>query len=241
MNRLAVWTVASVIAAAVAVFDLVSAWAIHLNVVIFVLSLSLFGVAILLFVALLVTGVGERRRLLAGAATPLEVVGRGASRVRTNALAAIALNTLLFANCSGSVTSGPPTNAGAMDDVAGFLTGSAEFFLPIVLLIVLAAALATAAQVFANRDQWRSARKSAQWAVWASVAIAIMAVATVPLGAIFLVSQCFFDKSSGACAAIGASFTNVFMVAAFALLLPYIQVIVRALRTAPSPSPEELR
>jgi hypothetical protein len=241
MNRLAVWTVASVIAAAVAVFDLVSAWAIHMNVVIFVLSLSLFGVAVLLFVALLITGVGERRRILAGAVTPLEVVGRGASRVRTNALAAIALSILLFANCSGSVTSGPPTNAGAMDDVAGFLKGSAEVFLPAVLLIVLAAALATAAQVFANRDQWRSARKSAQWAIWASVAIAIVAVGTVPLGFIFLVSQCFFGTSPGACAAGAGSFTNVFMVGTFALLLPYIQVIVRALRTAPSPGADEVR
>jgi hypothetical protein len=127
-----------------------------------------------------------------------------------------------------------------MDDVWGYLKGSAEVFLPPVLLIVLAAALATAAQVLATRDQWGTARKSAQWAIWSAVAIAIVGVVTVPLGFIFLGSQCFFGTSPGACAAGAGSFTNVFLVGTFALLLPYIQVIVRGLRAAPSPGSEEL-
>jgi len=75
-----------------------------------------------------------------------------------------------------------------------------------------------------------SARKAAQATVWAVVVIAIVAVATVPIGFIFLASQCFFGTSTGACAAGAASFTNVFLAGTFALLLPYVLVIVRALK-----------
>jgi hypothetical protein len=57
-------------------------------------------------------------------------------------------------------------------------------------------------------------------------------VLTVPVGFIFLVSQCFFGTNQGACAAGGASFTNVSLGAAFALLLPYTLLMMRALRSA---------
>jgi hypothetical protein len=125
-----------------------------------------------------------------------------------------------------------------MDDVSGFLKATAEIFLPTVLVILLAAALATAAHVYATRQQWRSARKAAQAAVWAVVAIAIVAVVTVPLGFVFLASQCFFGGNRpGVCAAGSASFTNVFLLGAFALLLPYVLVIQRALRSPATPGP----
>ncbi len=238
MNRLVVWTVTAMIAAAVAVFDLISAWPLHLGGLTLVVTLVLFGIAIAVYGALLVVGVGERRRIIAGAASSAELVGRAASSVRLNALAAIALSILLFANCSASVTSGPTNNAGAMDDVWGFLRGSAEVFLPIVLVILLTAALATAAQVYVTRHDWRSAHKSAQGAMWSVVTVAIVAVVTVPVGFIFLVSQCFFGTSPGACAAGAASFTNVFVVGTFALLLPYVALMLRALASAPSPGPD---
>ena len=138
MNRLAVCTVAAVAAAAIAVFDLVSAWTIQGNGAALVVSLGLFVIAVTLYGALLVIGVGERRRTLASAANSVEVVGRAASSVRLSALAAIALTVLLFANCSASVSSGPPNYAGPMNDVSGFLRGSAEVLLPILLVIVLA-------------------------------------------------------------------------------------------------------
>jgi hypothetical protein len=238
MNRVAVCTVAAVGAAAIAIFDLVSAWPIHMNEVLFAVTFGLFGIAVALYGALLVVGVGERRRIIAGAANSVEVVGRAASSVRLSALAAIALSILLFANCSGSLTSGPPNYAGPMDDVSGFLIGTAEVFLPVVLVIVLAAGLATAAQVYATREQWRSARKAAQAAIWAVVTIAIVAVVTVPLGFVFLASQCFFGGNHpGTCAAGSASFTNVFMIGTFALLLPYILLMARALQSAASPAP----
>jgi hypothetical protein len=239
MNRLAVCTVAAVAAAAIAVFDLVSAWTIQGNGVALVVSLGLFVVAVTLYGALLVIGVGERRRTLASAANSVEVVGRAASSVRLSALAAIALTVLLFANCSASVSSGPPNYAGPMSDVSGFLRGSAEVLLPILLVIVLAAALASAAEVYAKRRQWRSAHKAAQAAIWSVVAIAIIAVVTVPVGFVFLTSQCFFATSQGACSAGAASFTNVFLAGTFALLLPYILLMMRALQSAPAPGSGE--
>ena len=237
MNRLAVCTVAAVAAAAIAVFDLVSAWTIQGNGAALVVSLGLFVIAVTLYGALLVLGVGERRRTLASAASSTEVIGRAASSVRLTALAAIALTVLLFANCSASVSSGPPNYAGPMNDVSGFLGGSAEVLLPILLVIVLAAALASAAAVYARRRQWRSAQKAAQAAIWSVVAIAIIAVVTVPVAFVFLTSQCFFGTSPGACAAGAAGFTNVFLAGTFALLLPYILVMTRALQSAASPAP----
>lgn len=238
MNRLVVLTVAAVIVAGVAVFNLVSAWPLHQNAVLLVVGIALFGIAVALYGALLVVGVGERRRIIAGGASAVEVVGRAASSVRWSALAAIALSVVLFANCSGSLTTGPPNYAGPMDDVPGFLIGTAEVFLPVVLVIVLAAGLATAAQMYASRMEWRAARQAAQAAIWAVVTIAIVAVVTVPLGFVFLASQCFFGGNHpGTCAAGAASFTNVFLAGTFALLLPYILVMMRALQSAASPTP----
>jgi hypothetical protein len=236
MNRLAVCTLAALAAAAIAVFDLVSAWTIQMGGAALVVSLGLFVIAVALYGALLVMGVGERRRILASAANSIEVVGRAASSARLSAMAAIALSILLFANCSASVSSGPPNYAGPMNDISGFLRGSAEVLLPILLVIVLAAALASAAQVYATRRQWRSAHKAAQAAIWSVVAIAVIAVVTVPVGFVVLTSQCFFGTSPGACAAGAASFTNLFVAATFALLLPYVLVMMRALQSAASPS-----
>ncbi len=236
MNRLAVCTLAALASAAIAVFDLVSAWTIQMGGAALLVSLGLFVIAVALYGALLVIGVSERRRIVASAASSVEVVGRAASSVRLSALAAIALSILLFANCSASVSSGPPNYAGPMNDVSGFLRGSAEALLPILLVIVLAAALASAAEVYARRRQWRSAHKAAQAAIWSVVAIAIIAVVTVPVGFVFLTSQCFFGGSQGTCSAGAASFTNVFLAGTFALLLPYILMMMRALQSAASPS-----
>jgi hypothetical protein len=232
MNRLPVCTVAAVAAAAIAVFDLVSAWTIQMGAAALVVSLGLFVIAVALYGALLVIGVGERRQILASAASSVEIIGRAARSVRWSALAAIALSVLLFANCSASVSSGPPRYSGPMDDVSGFLIGSAEVFLPVILVIALVAVVATIAHGNATRQDWSSAHKAAQAAIWSLVAIAIVAAATVPVGFIFLASQCFFGTSSGACSAGAASFTNVFLAGAFALLLPYILMMIRAVRSA---------
>jgi ABC-type transport system involved in cytochrome bd biosynthesis fused ATPase/permease subunit len=124
-----------------------------------------------------------------------------------------------------------------MDDVSGFLAGSAEVFLPVIVVISLVAALATVAERYATRRQWSSAQRAAQVAIWSLVTLAIVAAATVPVGFIFLASQCLFGTSSGACSAGTASFTNVFLAAAFALLLPYILMMMRAVRSSASPAP----
>ena len=238
MNRLVVLTVAAVIIAAVAVFDLVSAWTIQMSAAAFAVSIGLFVAAVALYGALLVIGVGERRRIMASATNSVAVVGRAASSIRWSSLAAIALGIVLFANCSAAVSSGPPNYAGPMDDVSGFLKGTAVVFLPIVLVIALVAVLGTAADVYAKRQQWNSARKSAQAAIWSVVAIAIIAFLTVPLGFVFLASQCFFGGNHpGTCAAGAASFTNVFLGGTFALLLPYVLVMMRALRSPTTPAP----
>ena len=239
MNRLTILTMAAIAAAVLAIIDLVTAWTIQMNAAAIAVSVGLFVAAIGLYSALLVVGIGERRRIIAGGPSAVEVVGRAASRVRWSALAAIALSVVLFANCSGSVTTGPPNYAGPMDDVPGFLIGTAEVFLPVVVVIVLAAGLATAAQMYATRMQWRAARMAAQAAIWAVVTIAIVAVVTVPLGFVFLASQCFFGGNHpGTCAAGSASFTNVFLGGTFALLLPYVLVMMRALRSPATPAPD---
>ena len=237
MNRLALCTVTAVGAAAIAVFDLVSAWTIQMGTPALVVSIGLFLVAVALYGSLLVFGIGERRRILASAASSADVAGRAASSIRLSALAAIALTVLLFANCSASVSPGPPTYAGPMNDVPGFLKGSAEVLLPILLVIALTAALASTAEMYSTRRQWRSAQKAAQAAIWSVVAIAIIAVVTVPAGFVFLASQCFFATSPGACSAGAASFTNVSMAGTFALLLPYVLLLMRALGSAASSGP----
>src|SRR3979490_1443032 len=121
MNRLTALTAATVIAATVAVFDLVSAWAINLEGVLLALTLGLFGTAVALFVALLVVGFGERKRIVAGAASSIDLIAPAARAVRSSALAAIALSLVLFANCSASVKSGPSSTSAAMDDCPGLL------------------------------------------------------------------------------------------------------------------------
>jgi hypothetical protein len=234
MNRLTAWTIAAVIAAAVAVFDLVSAWAIQLGVGLLLLTLFLFGVGIATFVALVVAGFGERRRIIAGAASSIDLVSRAARSVRWSAVAAIALSVLWFANCSGSVTTTSTMTSSAMEDVPGFLRIAAEVLLPIILIIALAAGLATAAQGLASRQQWRSAHRAAQAAVWSAVAIVFVALATVPVGFIFGVSNCDLGTSSGACAGGLAGIGDVFLVASAALLLPYILVLAHALETTSS-------
>ena len=52
MNRPATWTVASIIAAAIAVFDLLSAWATHVPGALVVLTIALFAIGLALFGAL---------------------------------------------------------------------------------------------------------------------------------------------------------------------------------------------
>jgi len=239
MNRPATWTVASIIAAAIAVFDLLSAWATHVPGALVVLTIALFAIGLALFGALVIAGFGERRRILAGAADSIDLVSRAARGVRWNALAAIALSVLLFANCSASVTSGPnTTTSAAMEDVPGLLRVGSEVLLPIILALVLTAAMATAAQSLAGRHQWRSAHRAAQAALLSALAVAVVAVLTVPVGFIFGVAYCDVGGSPGACAGGVAGFGNLFLTGTAALLLPYILVMLRAIGSAPSPGPD---
>lgn len=234
MNRLAAWTVGVVIMATVAVFDLVSAWAVHRGWVDLVLVLGLFGIAVALFVGLLIAGSAERRWIMASARTSLDIVGRAARGARWSALAAVGLSILLFANCSGGVT-GPSVVGGPMDDASGFLKVSAAVLLPIVLMIVLTAVLATAAQVFASRHQGHSALRAAQAGIVSALIIAVVAVMTVPVGFIFGISACYLETSQGACAAGAGSFMNLFAAGTVALMLPYLTLMARVLALAPAP------
>jgi hypothetical protein len=247
MNRLTAWTVAAIIAAAVAVIDLLSAWAVQLGAVFVVLTFALFGIGIAVFVALIVAGFGERRRITAAAASSVDLVSRATRSVRWSALAAIALSVLWFANCSGAVTStptlpnvatsSPALTSAAMGDVPGLMRIVAEALLPIVLVIALAAALATAASWLAGRQRWRSALRAARAAVWTAVAIVIVAVLTVPVGFIFGVAYCDVGGSPGACAGGLASLGDVFLAGTAALLLPYILVLDHAVKSAASSPP----
>jgi hypothetical protein len=149
-----------------------------------------------------------------------------------SAVASIALSLMAFANCSGAVLS---NDRGPMDDVSGFLGVSAAVVLPIALAIALVAAFATAAQALATRRRLRSAHRMATAALVSSVAVAVVAVLTVPVGFIFGVAYCDFGTSAGACAAGVASFGNVFLTALAALLLPYTLALVHAIEASSSP------
>ncbi|MHB8588524.1 MAG: hypothetical protein ACYDA0_06695 [Candidatus Dormibacteraceae bacterium] len=87
MSRLIVWTICVVIAAAVAVFDLITAWALHIEWLDLALLVGLFGIAAGLFVALVIAGSGERRRIRTHAHTSLDVVRPAARGARWSALA----------------------------------------------------------------------------------------------------------------------------------------------------------
>ena len=237
MNRLILWTIGMVVVAAVAVFNLVTAWALHIGWLDLPLFFALFAMAVGLFVALVRAGTGERRRIRASAQTALEVVGRAARGARWSALAAAALTVLLFADCSGTVLNGPSVVGGPMDDATNFLKVAVPAVLPLVLVIALTAALATAAQAFASRRQGRLALRAAQAGVWAAVIIAAVAFGTVIFGFFFGFSACDLGTSQGACAAGTGSFTNVFAAVSVALLLPYLALIASALAPRPNPDP----
>lgn len=234
MNRLEVWTAGVVIAAAVAVFDLVSGWALHQSVLDLVVVLGLFGIAVALFVGLIIAGVRDRRGIATTARTSSDVLGGAARGSRWSALAAAGLCVLLFANCSGAVSG--PSGLGPMDDASNFLKLSAAVFLPLLLVILLVAVLATAAQVLAGRHQGRQAHRAALAGLVSAAIFIGVAVLTVPVGFFFGISACDGGISQGACAAGAGSFTNLFAAGTAALMLPYLTSIASALAPAPTPA-----
>ena len=236
MNRLAVLTVGVGIMATLAVFDLVSAWALHRGWVDLVVVLGLFGIAVALFVALIIAGSRERRQITTNSRAPLDVVGRAARGARWSALAGVGLSLLLFANCSGGVLSGASVVGGPMDDASSFLNLTAAVLLPVLLVIVLSAVLATAAEVLVRRQRGRSALRAAQAGIWAAVLIVVVAMMTVPVGFFFGISACDFGTSQGACAAGAGSFMNLFAAGTAALVLPYLTLMAHILALGPIPA-----
>jgi hypothetical protein len=239
MNRSVVWTICVMIAAGVALFDLVTAWALQINWLNLALIIGLFGIAVGLFVALVIAGAGERRRIRVNAHTSQDVVGPAARGARWSALAAAGLIVLLFANCSGSLTNGQIPVSGPMDDASNFLKVSAATVLPLLLVIALTAALATAAQVLSSRRLGRPALRAAQAGVWSSVIFIAVAFGTVPVGIVFGLSACDVGTSQGACMGGAATFMNVFAAATAALLLPYLTLVASALDERPIPAPAD--
>ena len=237
MNRSAVWTIGVVIAAAVAVFNLVTAWALQINWLNLALVIGLFGVGVGLFIALVIVGAGERRQIRASAHTSVDAVGPAARGARWSALAAAGLIVLLFANCSGSLTNGQIPVSGPMDDASNFFKLSATTVLPLLLVVALTAALATTAQVIASRRRGRPALRAAQAGVWSSVIFIAVAFATLPVGIFFGLSACDVGTSQGACMGGAATFMNLFAAATAALLLPYLTLMASALDPRPKPAP----
>ena len=238
MNRSAVLTIAVVIAAAVAIFDLVTESAIHSGLLrTALITGGLFVIAIGLFIALVIAGVGERRRIRAGARTSLDFVAATARGARWNALAAAGLIVLMFANCSGSLTTAASSASGPMVDASNFFTFSAATVLPLLLVIALTAALATAAQVLSSRGRPGAALRAAQAGVWSSVILIAVALATLPVAIFFGISACDLGGSQGACMGGAATFMNLFAPATAALLVPYLTMLASALSAKPEPEP----
>jgi hypothetical protein len=244
MYRIETWTIAILLGAAVALYNLFSGWTIHNSAFATIVVLGLVAAAPGLFVGMLISGRRDRRSML-GPKPDARVVLAGAARaIRWSGAFAVGICVLLFANCSSAVGTGQATQApapigdlpsaapqpviGAVGDVHSFLSMAALVLVPLVIALLLPPILATAAQLLAT-SRPDAARRLANLTVWGSALAAGAAVATVPVGFFLGVSACDFGTSVGACAAGLGSLMNFFSLGSLALFLPYTGLITWAL------------
>jgi hypothetical protein len=251
MNRLETWTIALLLGTAVAIYDLVTRWTGNGSAAALIVVLGLFAGAIALFAAMLVAGVRDRTRIVMTSPDAMTVLTRAAHAIRWSGAFAVGFCILLFADCTGAISTtgpgpagppgpqGPALPPGAPGPVvhapSDFLAAPSDFLSltawvlgPLVLALLLPPILATAAQLLATQRP-HAARTLAQLAIWGSVLAAIASVATVPVGFYFGISACYFETSAGACAAGAGSFMNLLSLGSLVLFIPYIALVLRAL------------
>jgi hypothetical protein len=229
MNRLALWTSLVLLGLAAAVIDLVTGWTVRAGVVALIATLGLFGGSIALFVAMLIAVIRDRRWIVAHSSDPPWVLERASRGLRWGSLFAIGFCLLLFANCTGNITSSPSGQvSNAIQDPARFWTPTAWVLAPLLLALLLPPLLAFAAErLVTGRPQ--VARTAGLLAMWSVMAIVAAAVLTVVVGFFFGVSSCDVGPSAGYCAAGAGSILNLLSIGALALLLPYLGLVTWAL------------
>jgi hypothetical protein len=230
MNRLALWTTLLLLGLAFAVVDLVTGWTVHAGAVAIVVLLGLFGASIALFVAMLIAVIRDRRWIVAHSSDARWVLARASRGLRWSSLFAIGFCLLLFANCTGSITSGPdPQVSNAVQDPARFWTLTAAVLAPLVLALLMAPALTSAAERLAT-GRPQAARRLGRLAWWSVAVIVAAALVTVVVGFFIGISSCDVGPSAGYCAAGAGSIMNLLSVGALALLLPYLGLVTWALQ-----------
>ncbi len=218
MKRIEVWAAVLLVGAVVAVDNLLTGRLLRPETWVVVVSLGMFGGGLVALGAAIVAAWRERARVTAASADPETIAARGARGLRWAALAAVMFSVLVFANCSGSLSTGASGgNHGAMFDASNFWPLAAAVLLPLIVALAMPGLLATMARRRAGR--WGTA------AVLSIAAILIIVPVTMAVAFYAGVSDCYLGPSEGACAAGAASLGNVFSLASIALLLPYVQML----------------
>ena len=229
MNRLALWTSLLFFGLAVAVVDLFTGWTVHAGAVSIIVLVGLFGGSIALFVAMLIAVIRDRRWIVAHSSDARWVLGRAARGLRWGSLFALGFCLLLFANCTGSITSSSTSQvSNAIQDPARFWTLTAAVLTPLVLALLMAPVLTFAAERLAI-GRPRIAGRLGLLAWWSVVVIVAAALVTVVVGFFLGISSCDVGPSAGYCAAGAGSLMNLLSIGALALLLPYLGLITWAL------------
>jgi hypothetical protein len=229
MNRLVLWTTLLLLGLAVAAVNLFTGWTVHAGTVAIIVLLGLFGGSIALFVAMLIAVIRDRRWIAAHSSDARWVLARASRGLRWGSLFAIGFCLLLFANCTGSITSSSsPQVSNATQDPARFWTLTAAVLTPLVLALLMAPVLTFAAERLAT-SRPRAARRLGRVAWWSVFAIVAAALLTVVVGFYLGISSCDVGPSAGYCAAGAGSLMNPFSIGALALLLPYLGLVTWAL------------
>jgi hypothetical protein len=216
MKRIEVWAAVLFVGAMVAVDNLLTGRLIQKEAWVVVVSLGLFGGGLLALGAAIVAAWRERARVTAASLDLETVTATGARGLRWAALAAVMFSVLVFANCSGSVSSASGTR-GAMFDASGYWPLAAAVLLPLIVALALPGLLATMARRHAG--WWGTA------AVLSIASIVVIVPATMAVAFYAGISACYFATSEGACAAGTGGVGNLFSLASIALLLPYVQML----------------
>ena len=232
MNRLALWTTLVLLGLALANVDLVTGWTVPFGPAAAVVTLGLFGGSVALFVGMVIAVIRDRRWIVAHSSDARWVLGRASRGVRWGSLFAIGFCLLLFANCTGTVTS---TSTGevssAIQDPTRFLTLAAVVLAPLLLALLIPPVLTSTAERLAT-GRPNAARKLGHLAMWSMGAVVAAAVVTVVAGFFIGVSSCDVGPSAGYCAAGIGSVMNLLSIGALVLLLPYLVLVSWALAQA---------
>ncbi len=229
MNRSALWTILVLLGLAAAVVNLFTGWTVRYGPAAVAALLGLFGGSGALFVAMLVAVIHDRRWIVAHSSDARWALARASRGVRGGSLFAIGFCLLLFANCTGNITSSPTAQvSNAIQDPTRFWTLTAVVLAPLLVALLMPPVLTSAAQRLATRRP-QAARRLGQLAMWSLAAIVVAALLTAVIGFFFGVSSCDVGPSVGYCAAGAGSLMNLLSVAALALLLPYLGLVTWAL------------